>query len=75
MNLFRHNDENVDEKSITKRVMQDILGSPMVIFPFMVGSAAFASLFALGLKGSAAVGAMLVGVGGCSARPGCFLPN
>ena len=31
--------------------MRDILGSPLVVFPFMVGSTAFASLFALGLKG------------------------
>ena len=62
----------MDEKSITKRVMRDILGSPMVIFPFMVGSTAFASLFALGLKGSAAVGAMLVG-GGMLGSAGMFL--
>ena len=73
MNLFRHNDENVDEKSITKRVTRDILGSPVVIFPFMVGSAAFASLFALGLKGSAAVGAALVGLGGMLGSAGMFL--
>ena len=42
-----------EEKNIAKRVIADVVSSPMVIFPFMVGTAAFASLFALGLKGSA----------------------
>ena len=53
--------------------MADIVGSPLVLMPFMVGSAAFASLFALGLKGSAAVGAVLVGLVGLLASAGTFL--
>ncbi len=53
--------------------MADIVGSPLVLMPFMVGSAAFASLFALGLKGSAAVGAALVGLVGLLASAGTFL--
>ena len=43
---------------MAKRVMADIVSSPLVLMPFMVGSMAFTSLFALGLKGSAAVGAV-----------------
>ena len=48
-----------DNKNLAKRVMADIVSSPLVLMPFMVGSAAFASLFALGLKGSAAVAATI----------------
>ena len=62
-----------DSKNIAKRVILDILGSPLVLMPFMAGSAAFASLFALGLKGSAAVGAVLVGLVGMIASAGTFL--
>ena len=51
----------------------DILGSPLVVMPFMVGSAAFASLFAMGLKGSAAVIAVLIGLAGTLASAGTFL--
>ena len=58
---------------MAKRVMADILGSPLVLMPFMVGSAAFASLFALGLKGSVAVGAVLIGLAGTLAAAGTFL--
>ena len=62
-----------EEKNIAKRVVADIISSPMVVLPFMVGTAAFASLFALGLKGSAFLGAMLVGVGGVLGSGGMFL--
>lgn len=76
MNLFRIHlgswKQVSDEKNISKRVMRDILGSPLVILPFMVGSTAFASLFALGLKGTAAVGALLVGLGGMLGSAGMF---
>ncbi len=61
-----------DEKNIAKRVIADILSSPMVVFPFMVGTAAFASLFALGLKGSAFLGAMLLGIAGTLGSVGMF---
>ncbi|MDP7585377.1 MAG: hypothetical protein QF920_06195, partial [Verrucomicrobiota bacterium] len=53
-----------DNKNMAKRVMADIVSSPLVLMPFMVGSMAFVSLFALGLKGSAAVGAVLIGLVG-----------
>ena len=53
--------------------MADIVSSPLVLMPFMVGSMAFASLFALGLKGSAAVGAVLIGLVGTLASAGTFL--
>ena len=53
--------------------MVDILGSPLVLMPFMVGSAAFASFFALGLKGSAAVGAVLIGLAGTLGAAGTFI--
>tara|TARA_B100001741_G_scaffold128160_1_gene105622 strand:- start:4909 stop:5703 length:795 start_codon:yes stop_codon:yes gene_type:complete len=62
-----------EEKNIAKRVVADIISSPMVVLPFMVGTAAFASLFALGLKGSAFLGAMLIGVGGVLGSGGMFL--
>ena len=62
-----------EEKNIAKRVIADVVSSPMVIFPFMVGTAAFASLFALGLKGSAFLGAMLVGLSGVLGSGGMFL--
>ena len=62
-----------EEKNITKRVIADVVSSPMVIFPFMVGTAACASLFALGLKGSAFLGAMLVGLSGVLGSGGMFL--
>ena len=62
-----------ENKNIAKRVMKDILGSPLVLVPFMVGTAAFASFFALGLKGTAAVGAVLVGFAGTLASAGTFL--
>ncbi|HJO09944.1 MAG TPA: hypothetical protein QGH16_08835 [Verrucomicrobiota bacterium] len=62
-----------ENKNMAKRVMADILGSPLVLMPFMVGSAAFASFFALGLKGSAAVGAVLIGLTGTLASVGTFL--
>ena len=62
-----------EEKNIAKRVIADVISSPMVIFPFMVGTAAFASLFALGLKGSAFLGAMLVGLSGVLGSGGMFL--
>ena len=62
-----------EEKNIAKRVIADVISSPMVIFPFMVGTAAFASLFALGLKGSAFLGAMLVGLSGVLGSGGIFL--
>ena len=62
-----------DNKNMAKRVMADILGSPLVLMPFMVGSAAFASLFALGLKGSVAVGAVLIGLAGTLAAAGTFI--
>jgi hypothetical protein len=58
---------------MAKRVMVDILGSPLVLMPFMVGSAAFASFFALGLKGSAAVGAVLIGLAGTLGAAGTFI--
>ena len=58
---------------MAKRVMADIVSSPLVLMPFMVGSMAFASLFALGLKGSAAVGAVLIGLVGTLASAGTFL--
>ena len=61
-----------DSKNIAKRVIVDILGSPLVLMPFMAGSAAFASLFAFGLKGSAAMGAVLVGLVGMIASAGTF---
>ena len=53
--------------------MKDILGSPLVLVPFMVGTAVFASFFALGLKGTAAVGAVLVGLVGMLASAGTFI--
>ena len=53
--------------------MADIVSSPLVLMPFMVGSAAFTSLFALGLKGSAAVAATLVGLAGLLGSAGTFL--
>ena len=53
--------------------MADIVSSPLVLMPFMVGSMAFVSLFALGLKGSAAVGAVLIGLVGTLASAGTFL--
>ena len=53
--------------------MKDILGSPLVLVPFMVGTAAFASFFALGLKGTAAVGAVLGGLVGMLASAGTFI--
>ena len=62
-----------ENKNLAKRVMADIAGSPLVLLPFMAGSAAFASLFALGLKGSAALGATLVGLVGILASAGTFL--
>ncbi len=62
-----------DNKNMAKRVMADIVSSPLVLMPFMVGSMAFASLFALGLKGSAAVGAVLIGLVGTLASAGTFL--
>ena len=62
-----------DNKNLAKRVMADIVSSPLVLMPFMVGSAAFASLFALGLKGSAAVAATLVGLAGLLGSAGTFL--
>ena len=62
-----------EEKNIAKRVVADIISSPMVVLPFMVGTAAFASLFALGLKGSAFLGAILIGVGGVLGSGGMFL--
>ena len=62
-----------EEKNIAKRVVADIISSPMGVLPFMVGTAAFASLFALGLKGSAFLGAMLIGVGGVLGSGGMFL--
>ncbi|MEE2947414.1 MAG: hypothetical protein VX392_03775 [Verrucomicrobiota bacterium] len=62
-----------ENKNLAKRVMADIAGSPLVLFPFMVGSAAFASFLALGLKGSAAAGALLVGIAGLLASAGTFL--
>jgi len=62
-----------EEKNIAKRVIADVISSPMVIFPFMVGTAAFASLFALGLKGSAFLGAMIVGLSGVLGSGGMFL--
>lgn len=62
-----------EEKNIAKRVIADVISSPMVIFPFMVGTAAFASLFALGLKGSAFLAAMLVGLSGVLGSGGMFL--
>ena len=58
---------------MAKRVMADIVSSPLVLMPFMVGSMAFVSLFALGLKGSAAVGAVLIGLVGTLASAGTFL--
>lgn len=58
---------------MAKRVMADIVSSPLVLIPFMVGSMAFVSLFALGLKGSAAVGAVLIGLVGTLASAGTFL--
>ena len=62
-----------ENKNLAKRVMVDIAGSPLVLLPFMAGSAAFASLFALGLKGSAALGAGLVGFAGLLTSVGTFL--
>ena len=62
-----------DNKNLAKRVMADIVSSPLVLMPFMVGSAAFASLFALGLKGSAALAATLVGLAGLLGSAGTFL--
>ena len=53
--------------------MKDILGSPLVLVPFMVGTASFASFLALGLKGTAAVGAVLVGLVGMLASAGTFI--
>jgi hypothetical protein len=62
-----------ENKNLVKRVIADIAGSPLVLLPFMAGSAAFASLFALGLKGSAALGASLVGLAGLLTSVGTFL--
>ena len=62
-----------ENKNLAKRVMADIAGSPLVLLPFMAGSAAFASLFALGLKGSAALGVALVGLAGLLTSVGTFL--
>ncbi|MBT3840673.1 MAG: hypothetical protein HN707_11750 [Verrucomicrobia bacterium] len=62
-----------DKKNMTKRVMGDIFSSPLVLMPFMVGSMAFASLFALGLKGSMAVSAVVIGLVGTLASAGTFL--
>ena len=62
-----------DNKNIAKRVMKDILGSPLVLAPFMIGTAAFASFLALGLQGKAALGAVLVGLAGTLASVGTFL--
>ena len=62
-----------ENKNLAKRVMADIAGSPLVLLPFMAGSAAFASLFALGLKGSAALGVALVGLAGLLTSAGTFL--
>ena len=61
--------------NMAKRVMVDIVSSPLVLMPFMVGSMAFASLFALGLKGSAAVGAVLIGLVGMLANQGLERAN
>ena len=62
-----------DNKNMAKRVMADIVSSPLVLMPFMVGSAAFASLFALGLTGTSKVGAVLIGLAGTLASAGTFL--